>query len=338
MRAPTRIGLIGCGLIARRSHLPAFAADPHAELLAVSSGHIATARAAAEQFGVPRVYENWQEVVADPDIDAVSICTPNALHAQITIAAARGGKHVLVEKPMAVTLAEADAMLAATSVAGVVLMVAHNLRFQPLYAAAQRELAAGAVGRIFSARGVFGHAGPDEAWGATNDWFWREDAAGGGTLIDLGIHMADILRWFVGEPVVEVMAMTARAQKPTFADDNALVLLRFAGGALASMQASWTARPFADRQVVVHGELGHLALDPAAEQPLLLHLQDSAGHRSVVPELPKSGPSNSLYTHFVRAVREGVHPNSDGAESRESLAVVLAAYESARTGRALRPG
>jgi predicted dehydrogenase len=336
--AATRIGLIGCGLIARRAHLPAFAADPQADLVAVASGHVETARAAAEQFAVPRIYASWQELVADPEIDAVAICTPNALHAEITIAAARAGKHVLVEKPMAVMLAEADAMLDAARTAGVVLMVAHNLRFQPLYAEARRQLASGAIGRIFAARGVFGHAGPDEAWGATSDWFWREETAGGGALIDLGIHMVDILRWFVGEPVVEVMAMTARAQKPTFADDNAQVLLRFAGGALASMQASWTVRPFADRQVVVHGELGRLSLDPGAPQPLVLHLQDGVGQRTVAPELPAGGPLDNLYAHFVRSVREGVHPISDGAESRESLAAVLAAYESARNGRAVRPG
>ncbi|HLZ70265.1 MAG TPA: Gfo/Idh/MocA family oxidoreductase [Dehalococcoidia bacterium] len=336
MCAATGIGLVGCGLIARRAHLPAFAADPHARLVAVASGHVGTAQAAAAQFSVLRVYAHWQELVADPEIDAVSICTPNALHAQIAIAAARAGKHVLVEKPMAVSLAEADAMIEAARAAGTVLMVAHNLRFQPLFAAARRELAADAIGRIFSARGVFGHAGPDGARGATSDWFWREDAAGGGALLDLGIHMVDILRWFVGEPVVDVMAMTARVQKPTFADDNALVLLCFAGGALATMQASWTARPGVDRLVTVQGERGRLVLDPAAAQPLLLLYSDGAGQRSAAA--PPSDSADSLYAHFVRAVREGVHPISDGAEARASLAVVLAAYDSARGGKAVRPG
>lgn len=176
---PVRVALIGCGLVAQRSHLPAYAACPGAELVAVASGHLESARAAAAEFGVPRVLGRWEDVIADPAIDAVDICTPNTLHAPIAIAAARAGKHVLVEKPMATTLAGADAMLAAAEETGVTLMVAHNLRFAPVYETVKRILSEGVIGRVFSAGGIFMHAGPDEFWGATSDWFWREELAGG---------------------------------------------------------------------------------------------------------------------------------------------------------------
>src|SRR5215207_3587758 len=113
MSGPVRIAVIGAGLVARRSHLPAYAASEEAEAVAVVSGSLETAQVVAGEFGIARVLPSWEAAVADPAIDAVDICTPNALHAPIAIAAARAGKHVLVEKPMALTVGEADAMIAA---------------------------------------------------------------------------------------------------------------------------------------------------------------------------------------------------------------------------------
>ena len=333
--APTRIGVIGCGLIARRTHLPAYAASDDAELVAVCSGSRASAESAAAEFGVRRVHDDWRALIADPEIDAVDICAPNVLHAPIAIAASWAGKHVLVEKPMALSLAEADAMIAAAREAGRVLMVAHNLRYQPVYEAIKRIVADGLIGRPLAARGVFMHAGPDEFWGATSDWFWQEQTAGGGALLDMGIHMIDLLRWFIDEPVVEVEAMTARLAKPTFADDNAFVLLRFAGGAIVSMQASWTARPFPDREVVIHGERGHVALGRAQGEPPTLHVQDAGPEsaRKVDVALPAVSALVNPFVHFLRVVREGVPPLTSGEEGRATLAVTLAAYEAARSGR-----
>src|SRR4051812_35257731 len=112
-RGPLRLGVVGCGAIAVRSHLPAFQALPGVEVIAACSGHRATADAAAARFAIPRVYDHWRELVADPELDAVAVCAPNALHAPVAIAAAASGKHVLVEKPIAVTLDQADAMIAA---------------------------------------------------------------------------------------------------------------------------------------------------------------------------------------------------------------------------------
>jgi predicted dehydrogenase len=319
--------------------LPAYAAASEAELAAVVSGHRETAEAAARKFGNPRVLSSWEDAVADPEIDAIDICTPNALHAPIAIAAAESGKHVIVEKPMATTLEDADAMVAAARKAGVVLMVAHNLRFVPVYHAMHDAVASGAIGRPFSARGVFMHAGPDEFWGATADWFWEKDAAGGGSLLDLGIHMIDLLRWMIGRPVLEVVAMTSRVLKPTFADDNAFVLMRFEGDVLASVQSSWSARPFPDRQITIHGERGHIAMGRSAEEPLVIHLRDGEGSTRVVPEIPAASPAGDPFVHFVQCIRDGVEPLVNGEDGRASLEVALAAYESAETGRLvnLRP-
>jgi len=335
---PVRVAVIGCGLVARRSHLPVYVAASEAELVAVVSGHRNTAEKAAREFGNPRVLSTWEEAIAASDIDAIDVCTPNALHARIAIAAAEAGKHVIVEKPMATTMKDADDMVAAARRAGVVLMVAHNLRFVPVYQAMHDAVAHGVIGRPFSARGVFMHAGPDEFWGATGDWFWKKDPAGGGALLDMGIHMVDLLRWIIGRPVRDVMAMTSRVLKPTFADDNAFVLMRFEGDVLASVQSSWSARPFPDRQITIHGELGHIAMGRSAEEPLVVYLRDGEGSARIVPDIPATSPLGDPFVHFVRCIQGGVEPLVTGEEGRASLEVVLAAYRAAESGRLVSLG
>ena len=333
---PLRIGVVGAGLIARRAHLPAYAADPLADLSGVCSGHRANAEAAAREFGVRRVYGSWEEMVADPGIEAIDICAINSLHAPVAIAALHAGKHVLVEKPMALTLAEADAMLTAAHRAERVLMVAHNLRYEPVFETAKRLLNEGVIGAVRAIRGTFMHAGPDESWGATSAWFWQEEEAGGGALIDLGVHTIDLIRWLMaGDPVTEVEAMTARLEKPTFADDNAIVLLRFGSGVLGSVQASWTARPVPEVNLVVHGGRGRLWIERGTSRPIVLHVaKEGGGFERLTPELPAAGALGNPFSHFVRVVREGVAPRSSGQDGRNTLAVTLAAYEAARTRRA----
>jgi UDP-N-acetylglucosamine 3-dehydrogenase len=337
---PLRIGVVGAGLIARRAHLPAFAADPLADLAGICSGHRANAQSAAAEFGVRRVYGSWEELVADPGIEAIDICATSALHGPVAIAALHAGKHVLVEKPMALTLDEADAMLAAARRAERVLMVAHNFRYEPLFEAAKEIVSAGTIGAVRAIRGSFMHAGPEESWGATSDWFWQEEDAGGGALIDLGVHIIDLVRWLMADdPVVEVEAMMTRLEKPTFADDNAIALLRFGSGVVGSVQASWTERPLVELTLVVHGERGRLWIDRGAKRPIVMHLQkEGGGIETLLPELPAQSPLGNPFAHFVRVVREGVAPRSSGQEGRDTLAITLAAYEAARTKRSTAVG
>jgi predicted dehydrogenase len=333
MTRPVRVAVVGAGLVAQRSHLPAYVAAEEAELAAIVSGREETARQVAAQFGNPPVLRSWEEAVADPEIDAIDICAPNYLHAPIAIAAARAGKHVLVEKPMALSVAEADAMIAAAREAGALLMVAHNLRYVPIYEAIKRVVSEGTIGRPLAARGVFMHAGPDEFWGATSDWFWDAQRAGGGALLDMGIHMIDLVRWFVDRPVLDVSAMMSRSLKPTPFDDNAIALLRFEGDVIASVQASWAARPFPDRQVTIHGELGHLAMNAAAPEPLVVHVLGGENGRKILPEIARRGERGNPFVHFARVIQGQEAPLTTGEEGRASLAVALAAYEAARTGR-----
>jgi len=333
---PVRVAVIGCGLIAQRSHFPAYAAAPEAEIAGVVSLIPEEAQNAVAHFGAQRILRSWEAAVADPDVDAIDICTPNYLHAPIAIAAARAGKHVCVEKPMATRLEDANAMVAAARENGVYLTVGHNLRFAPIFQTMRKAMQDGVIGRPFAARGVYMHAGPDESWGSTAQWFWDEATAGGGALLDMGIHMIDVMRWIIGRRVVEVSAMLSRHLKPTFADDTAFVLMRFDGDLVASVQAAWSARPSSDRELVIHGEEGNIAMGRSSGEPLVYNVRGADRPSRIVPDIPKTTDPDTPYLDFVRAIQQGREPQVTGEDGRDSLAIALAAYESARTGHTVQ--
>jgi UDP-N-acetylglucosamine 3-dehydrogenase len=317
-----RLALIGCGAIARRSHLPAFKKIGDVDVVAFASRSHSSAEAAQSEWGSGLVVDDWRKVL-DEDIDAIDICAPNAFHAQMAISAAERGKHVLVEKPMATSVADADAMVAAALRNNVVLMPSQNVRFAGPFVAAAQLVASGRLGRVVGLRAAFGHSGPQD-WAPDASWFFDPALAGGGALLDLGIHMIDVLRAVVGEDIVEVSAMVNR--RPEGVDEAAQVLMRFGGGAIGTLHASWIARPGPDHQLTVFGTDGRMHLD--SRSPLKFF--PVAGDAETV-EMPTS--SDSPYAAFRRAVDDGETPPVTGAHGRAAVAVACAAYEAADSGR-----
>jgi predicted dehydrogenase len=319
-----RVGLIGCGTVARRMHLPAFKKTPDADVVAFASRSVASAQAAAVEYGAGKVFDDWRELIGA--VDAVDICSPNASHVEQAIAAAESGKHVLVEKPMACTVDEADAMLRAARDAGVVLHVAHNMRYVPAVVAARDEIARGAIGELVGARAAFGHSGPHH-WAPEASWFHDPALSGGGPLIDLGIHAVDFVRFVTQTDVREVAAMLY-GDGPV--EDAAHVLMRFTSGATGSLHASWAVRPAPDFGLTLFGTQGTLHVD--ARTPL--HVRTKAGDKRAV-ELPEV--TSSPCEDFVRTINgETGAPAATGQDGRAALAVVCAAYEAARAGRTVR--
>jgi predicted dehydrogenase len=314
--------VIGCGAIARRAHVPALLAAG-ADVVAFASRSRASAEAAhAEAGGRGVVVDDWHDILGRNDVDAVTICTPNALHAEMAIAAAAAGKHVLVEKPIACTVAHADAMLAAAADADVLLMPAHNLRFAAPFVAAREAVARGDIGTVTMARAGFGHAGPG-AWAPDATWFFDPALAGGGALLDLGIHMADLLRAVLGDDVVEVAAMIRR--EPGAVEDAGTAVLRFAGGATATLQASWIVRGGRDLQLTVFGTAGMLHLDPST--PLTLRPLSGDAVTIAMPDAVVDP-----YAAFVEAITNGTALPVTAADGRAALAIIDAAYRAAETG------
>jgi predicted dehydrogenase len=314
---PLNIAIVGLGKITQDQHIPAIKANPSFALVAVAS-----LRGLAVE-GVPHAFKDHRAMLASvPDLDAVAVCTPPQPRHGIARDALRAGKHVLVDKPMALTVAEADEMMAAADRAGTVLVPFQNTRFSPPFRAAAQNVREGAIGDVTGFRVAFGHAGP-QAWAPGATWFFERSTAGGGCLIDLGVHAVDLVRAVVGDDVTHVSAvLNGRAGD---VETDAQLLVRLRGGAIGSVHASWSAQPGPDHQLTVVGTLGTLHLD--ARTPLTLV---TPGERTRVELTDEPG---SPLLELLAAVAGERAPAVTAADGRASLAVVEAAYRSAGTGR-----
>src|SRR5687768_17609045 len=231
-----RVGIIGSRFQADCIAGAVRAVPEEAEVVAVASPTLGNAEALARRHGVARAYTDYREMLRDPDIELVSITAPNYVHARMTIEAAEAGKHVVCEKPLCVTLEEADAMLDACRKAGVLLLYAEELFFAPKYVKAKQMADEGAFGRVHLVKQSEKHSGPH------SDWFWDVDQSGGGALMDLGCHGIAFCWWFLGKPKVKSVYAQLSTQvnsARTQGDDEAITVIEFETGAIGIVENSW---------------------------------------------------------------------------------------------------
>jgi predicted dehydrogenase len=334
-------GIVGAGMIAGY-HAEAIAQTPGARLIAICREDAERAAQAAKRFGVP-CDTTLDALLARPDVDAICVCTPSGLHARQTIGAARAGKHVLVEKPLALSLADADAMLAACHEAGVVFGVALQRRTDPQFQAAYAAIAAGELGRMLLGSITIPYIRPQSyyesaAWRGT----WALD--GGGALMNQGIHLVDLLLWLMGD-VAEVEARLDTLDHAIEVEDCVAATLRFANGALGSIAATTAASPGFPHRVEVYGSMGGLQIE--GEQIVRWEGGGSERHTGEASGALQAAGAGATPTgisavghvrimrDFVAAIREGRPPLVGGDEGRRSLALVQAVYQAARTRQAV---
>jgi predicted dehydrogenase len=316
-----RFAVVGCGTAANHIHLPALR-SAGAEVTVFASRSLASSEATRAAWGSGAVESSWEDAVERDDVDGVLIATPNAQHHAVAMVALAAGKHVLVDKPMACTVAEADEMITAAERARRVLVPFQNTRFAAPFAAAAQQVHEGVIGDVTGFRVAFGHAGP-QAWAPRAAWFFESATAGGGCLIDLGVHAVDLVRAVTGDDVTHVSAVLNGQAGDV--ETDAQLLVRTRAGAIGSIHASWSARPGPDHQVTVVGTDGTLHLD--ARTPLTLTA--ASGDRTRV-ELPVT--TSSPLEEFLAAVSGERAPTVTAADGRAAVAVVEAAYRSAATG------
>jgi len=337
---PVRIGIIGCGSIAQSAHLPAIARLPGiVRLVAAADLNEEAARKAAAPFGADW-YTDYRQILARADVDMVVLCTPEFAHREQVEAAAAAGKHILSEKPMAKTVAEADAMIEAARRAGVRLMIGHSRRFTGRYQEVRRAIDAGDIGEVRVVRENERRSRPPLDRTSSTYWnpqHWTGDPRFSvGAILTNGIHEADLLRWFAGAEPVRVFAEHKITRPGNQVPDFITFTVNFANGAVASAEVSNCLPPGypSYHQLEVHGTRGALrskdhdqqALarfrDEGEDHPdsyrLLLHVQDA-----YVSEL----------SQFVDAWRRDQPVPLPAEEARAALRLALAADESARTGR-----
>lgn len=335
-----RVGLIGTGFVAD-IHAAAYRMVPDAEVVAVASPSPGKAKRFADERGIPRSFERYQDVVALKDVDLIDLCAPNDLHAEITIAAAAERKHVLCEKPLCRTLEQADAMIEACRKAGVLLMYAEELCFAPKYVRAKTLVDEGAIGRAFLVKQSEEHNGPHMPW------FWDVNRSGGGVLLDMGCHSIEFARWVFGKPsVTSVYANlgTRVHQDKTRGEDHSLCIVEYDGQRVALAENSWAKQGGVDDQCEIYGSGGFTRADLLRGSSLLTYSEKGYGYAvekaggtkgytfTMFEEIWNYGFPQELQ-HFVRCVQGREKPIETGEDGREVLKIICAAYESAGTHR-----
>ncbi len=332
-----RIAFTGTGYI---SKIHALAAQklPGVELVAVVNHRPESMAAFAAQFGIPRQYASIEALLQDGDVDAISVNTPNYLHAPETIMALEAGVHVMVEKPMAMNAVEACDMLAASKISGALLMVAHCWRFDHEALWLKAQVDQGRLGRIVRTKsyGVHVHWGPSA-------WFTQKEFAGGGALADMGIHAIDTTRFLLGDPQpVSVYARVGTYYKDFDVDDTGVIIVNWDNGATSYVESGWW-QPHADgpeagTQLYGTGGLGQLyptGLKLAnVEKGEIEHI-DPGFSPVRDPHCPQVMYDAQL-AYFVDCIREARAPIPGGLEGLVNMKIVDAAYESSRTGQAVK--
>lgn len=341
------------------------AALPEVEMVAGAEPYAELRERAAKQWGLPRTYEDHEAMLEREELDALLVCGDNAGKAEIAEAAARRGIHVYQDKPMAATLAQADRILRAAESSGITLMVAYHSAFNPTYDRVKQLIGGGAIGDVYLARGVTGHAGPAEV-GCSEyfcEWLFDKQHNGGGTFVDEACYLVDSFLDILGA-VTEVSAFTAqmghRAYLPPDVEDNAVAILRFASGALGVIDAKWGQIGPPPVRTSYHGVQGTITTgpggtelystaDPAAPEgwELIQPPAQAGSFRAPAnlkawraPSLPASGHGRGGREQrlFVDCALQ--RRPIDGAASprvaRDAQEVIEAVYRSAEQGRAVR--
>jgi UDP-N-acetyl-2-amino-2-deoxyglucuronate dehydrogenase len=349
-------GIVGCGVIAP-THVRAIAAQPGARLVGVTDIEPAKATAFAAAHGVT-AYPDLDALLADPAVAIVSVCVPSGLHAEIGVRAAAAGKHVVIEKPIDVTLPAADRLIAAVADAGTKMTVISQHRFDPGHIRARDQVQSGALGRL-----VLGEAAVkwyrSQAYYDSGAWRGTWELDGGGAVMNQGVHYVDLIRWLMG-PVDSITALCAtQAHEGIEVEDVALATLRFASGAVGLIQATTVAYPGFAASVSVTGTGGTIVVEDGVvtTEELLAdrgevgaygtgaaaRAADRAAKASGVaaaadPAALADAGHIAQLADFLDAIDHDREPLVSGAEGRATLALVRALYDSADTATTITLG
>jgi predicted dehydrogenase len=348
-----RIGVIGAGVGAL--HLAGYAQIPEVEIVGLAGLDDDRVRRVAAEYKVPRTYREYEQLLAAPDIDAVSICLPNILHAPVSIAALRAGKHVLVEKPLARTPAEGRDMPAAAHQYGRTLMVSFDKRYRSDVQWIKQYIDSGALGRIYYAKAHWMRRAGIPRLGS---WFVSKEQAGGGPLIDLGVHVLDIAMYLMGEPAPLAVSANTYAEfgprglkgwpgREQFSDEHlayevedlATAFIRLEGGATLLLEASWGTHSSAgdDFGVTLYGAEGGVELmvrNYTYDDTVRVFTDIGGMPTDLAPKIAKgAGGHAEVIKRFVAAILHGGPATPTPEEGLRRAEVLEACYRSSAEGR-----
>ena len=340
--AMVNVGIIGCGKIAQVRHIPEYRMNGEARLAGYYDFNKDRAVSLAKEFG-GKAYDSVDELLADPEIDAVSVCVANDAHAEITIKALNAGKHVLCEKPMATTLSACEEMAAAANKAGKKLMIDQNQRLAKAHVKAKKLLAQGEIGKVITFKTTFGHGGP-ETWsvdGGSNTWFFDKKRASMGAMADLGIHKTDLIQYLLDTKVVQTTAVVTTLDKRyqdgklIDVDDNAICIYKMGNGVIGTMTASWTYYGAEDNSTILYGTKGIMKIYSNPEYAIEVIGRNGEKVYYDVEQIQTndSQTKTGIIDAFVKCITEDEEPLISGESVLAAMRAVFGSIESGETGK-----
>lgn len=337
----TKVVILGAGFITD-IHMESYHRFvPEAEVIAVYARNIKKAKAFAEKYQIPAWFDNLDEAIACDGCEVVDICLPNYLHSTAALKAAAAGKHIIIEKPLAITLEEADAMIAACKTAGVKLMYAEELCFAPKYERVRQMVKEGAIGEMYMLKQSEKHSGPH------TDWFYDINFSGGGVLMDMGCHAIEWFRWMTNNALIKSVyasMSTVLHKERTKGEDNSVMIIEFEHGVTAIAENSWAKHGGMDDKSEVYGTggvvyadlfMGNAAISysKVGYQYAMEKADTTVGWSfTVFEEVFNQGYPHEL-KHFIDCVQHDKQPLVTGEDGRAVLEVIYAAYASAKEGK-----
>lgn len=337
----TKVALLGAGFIAD-IHAESYERFvPEAELVAVYSRSLERVKNFAAKHRIPHTFTDLEETMRQSDCDLVDICLPNFLHHRAVLAAAAAGKHIIIEKPLALTLEQADEMISVCARHRVKLMYAEELCFAPKYERVRKLVHENAVGPLYMLKQSEKHSGPH------SDWFYDIQQSGGGVLMDMGCHGLAWFRWMLGgNPKIRSVYATMNTflhGGRTRAEDNSVTVVEFENGLIGLCENSWARHGGMDDRVEVYGTGGVIYADLFHGNAALTYSEKGYGYAmekagttqgwtfTIFEEAFNQGYPQEL-KHFIDCVRHDTKPLVTGEDGRAVLEMIYAAYASARTG------
>ena len=340
-----KVGIIGCGKIAQVRHIPEYLDNPNAKLTGLYDLNLQRAKELAEKYDF-KSYESVEEMLADPEIDAVSVCVANHVHAEITIAALKAGKHVLCEKPMATKLKDCQMMVDTAEQMSKKLMIGQNQRFAKAHAEAKKLIERGDIGSVLTFKTTFGHGGP-ETWSVDagpQNWFFDKKRAAMGAMADLGVHKTDLIQYLLNDTVEETTAKVTTLDKKDSngnligVDDNAICIYKMKSGIIGTMTASWTYYGEEDNSTIIYGTEGMLKIYHDPKYCIELIRKDGGKVFYDIDQIQTNDnqTKSGIIDAFVESVENDTEPAVPGKSVLSAMKAIFGSLKSSELGRTVR--